>query len=178
MLVEKIKVVEVTTVAMNVKAIKNSMVGLIVKSPKKARVKARTPRNESRKKIIKRCVTSDKDKRSLRKSKTTEISKVKTTTIDKAAKKKAKTSKVETNIDKSTKIILKKMNTTKKVKTASGKKQKEHIIEKILCKVRRRGQQHMLKIKWAGWKITIEEPVGSLKSDQQLMVEEFYKNKK
>lgn len=50
MLVEAIKVVEVTIEAMNVKARKNSIVGLIVKSPKKARVKARTPRNESRKK--------------------------------------------------------------------------------------------------------------------------------
>ena len=62
MLVEKRKLVEVIVKAKNVKAKRNSIVLLSVKSPKKSRGIARTARNESPKKRIKRGVTSDKDR--------------------------------------------------------------------------------------------------------------------
>ena len=52
------------------------------------------------------------------------------------------------------------------------------MIEKIVRGVRKKGQQPMLEIKWLWYKITSEEPIGNIKVDQPLMVEQFYRNKK
>ena len=80
-------------------------------------------------------------------------------------------------MDKSTKITKKQFDETKEAKAASKTKQNEHIIDKLVREVRKRDQQPMLEIKWLGCKITTKEPVGNIKADQPIMVEQFYKNK-
>ena len=35
----------------------------------------------------------------------------------------------------------------------------------------------MLKVKWLGWKVTTLDPVGKIKVDQPVMVEDVYNNR-
>ena len=106
---------EVIIEATNIKAKKKIIVLSVVKSPERAKGKARTTRNKSSKNRIKRGVTPQKDKGSSGKSKTNEYKN------NRQGGEKSEISNKVTTMDKSTKITKKKINKTKKVKAASGK---------------------------------------------------------
>ena len=63
-------------------------------------------------------------------------------------------------------------------KSNIGQSKREDVIEKILCEVRKRGQQSMIGIKLIGWKVTAKKSVSNIKVDQHAMVEECYRNEK